>query len=67
MQGLNQTSLPNFGIMNERELATFVSSNPTFLANLGPNFQNCFNMAESNNDSQDNPRKSLLGAPPPEV
>ena len=71
MQGLNQNSLPNFGIMNERQLATFVSSNPTFLANLGPNFQNCFNtelgnMAGSNEDNPDMPRKSLLGAPPPE-
>ena len=71
MQGLSQTSLPNFGVMNERELATFVSSNPTFLANLGPNIQSCFNMelgnmADSNNDNQDMPRKSLLGAPPPE-
>ena len=66
MQGLNQTNLPNFGIMNERELATFVSSNPTFLANLGPNIQSCFNMAGSTNDNQDMPRKSLLGAPPPE-
>ena len=101
LAGADSPSLPNFGVMNERDLATFVSSNPNFLANLGPNIQTCFNMQLGNqnmnmnmggnmgenmrdtarNDmrdirdntrdnmdyqDQDNdvPRKTLLGAPP---
>ena len=75
MQG-STPSLPNFGVMNERELATFVTSNPNFLANLGPNFQNSFNMQAGNQNmdlnmgdnseyqDQDMPRKTLLGSPP---